>query len=69
MLSAQRSTEQIARRERLQRLLQELNIDSVVATDAVKQDAIAIVTRPVDAVALDDKECGITTLVAHRIEI
>ena len=68
VLSAQLSPEQTARREHLQRLLQELNIDSVGAPDAVKHDVIEIVSRRVDAFALDDNDIGHTTLVEHRIE-
>ena len=56
------STQPIARRERLKRLLQELNIDSVVVPDAVKHDLIAIASRRVDAFALDD-DIVHTTLV------
>ena len=68
VLSAQLSPEQIALRERLQRLLQELNIDSVVAPDAVKHDVIEIVSRRVDAFTVDDNDTGHRTLVEYRIE-
>ena len=44
LLSAQPSAEEIGRRERFQRLLQELNLDSVAASDAVKREVFAIVT-------------------------
>ena len=67
LLSAQLSPQQTARRERLQRLLNELNINSVVAPDAVKQDVIAIVSRRVDEFALDD-DIGHTRLVEHLID-
>ena len=63
VLSGQLSPEKTARRERMQRLRQELTIDSVVAPDAVKHDVIEIVSRCVDAFALVDNDIGHTTLV------
>ena len=68
VLSPKLSAVLIARRERLQLLLEELNVDSVVATDAVNHNVIAIVSRRVDAFALDDNDIGHTTFVEHRIE-
>ena len=68
VLSAQLSAEQTAQRERLQGLLQELTIDSVVAPDAVKHDVIEIVTRRIDAFPLADNDFWHITLVEHRIE-
>ena len=49
VLSAQLSPEQPARRERLQRLLQELTIDIVVAPDAAKNEIVEIVIAPAAA--------------------
>ena len=68
MFSGQLSAEQIARRERLHRLLQELNIDSVWAHDAVKLHGIAIVNRCVAEFAVDDNDIRLPTLGEHRIQ-
>ena len=68
MLSAQLSPEQITGREPLHCLLQELNIESIAATDAITHEGFAIVSRGLDAVALNDTDIGHPTLVDHRIE-
>ena len=54
--------------ERLQRLLQELNLDSVLAPDAGKQEDIEILSRCTDAFAIDHTDIGQTTLLEHQIE-
>ena len=54
MLTAQQSTEQIERPERLRRLLLQVNIDRVLAPDAVKHYFIPMVSRRGDAFALYD---------------
>ena len=67
VLSAQLSHEQTDLSELLQRLLQKLNIDSVVGPDAVRHDIIEIVCPRTDAIALDDNDIEHITLVEHRI--